>query len=90
MLKCHPITAFMKTHANFKKIFLIRDFWFKYIFPIKFKICILDLMLLPKTVFHLRGNTTVVCHQLCNSSFFFVARRIDIVEQYESTMRIWQ
>ena len=47
MLKCHPITAFMKTHAN-QKIFLIRVFWFKYIFPIKFKICISDLMLLPK------------------------------------------
>ena len=50
MLKCHPITAFMKTHVNFKKIFLIRVFWFKYIhvFPIKFKIHILDSMLLPK------------------------------------------
>ena len=32
MLKCHPMTAFMKTHANFKKIFLIRAFWFKYIY----------------------------------------------------------
>ena len=30
-----------------------------YIFPIKFKIRILDLMLLPKTVLHLKGNTTV-------------------------------
>ena len=48
MLKCHPITAFMKTHANFKKIFLIRVFWFKYIFPIKLKIRTLDLMLLLK------------------------------------------
>ena len=48
MLKCNPnlITAFMKTHANINKIFLIRVFWFKYIFPIKFKIRILDLMLL--------------------------------------------
>ena len=26
MLKCHPITAFMKTHANVKKGFLIRVF----------------------------------------------------------------
>ena len=48
MLKCHPITAFMKTYANFKQIFLITFFWFKYIFTIKFKIRILDLMLLPK------------------------------------------
>ena len=48
MLKCHPITTFMKTHANIKKIFLIRVFWFKCIFPIKSKIRILDLMLLPK------------------------------------------
>ena len=47
MLKCHPITAFMKTHANFKKKFPIRVFGFKYIFPIKFKNRILDLMLLP-------------------------------------------
>ena len=39
----------MNTHANFKKIFLIRVFWFKYIFTIKLKIRILDLMLLPKT-----------------------------------------
>ena len=50
MLKCHPITAFMKTHAHFKKIFLIRFFWFKYILPIKFKIRILDLMLLQNSV----------------------------------------
>ena len=35
-------------HANFQKLFLIRVFWFKYIFPIKYKIRILDLMLLPK------------------------------------------
>ena len=41
MLKFHPITAFMKMHANFKKMFLIRV-------PIKFKIRILDLMLLSK------------------------------------------
>ena len=34
MLKCHPITAFMKIHANFKTIFLNRIIWFK--FPIKF------------------------------------------------------
>ena len=48
ILKFHPITAFMKMHANFQKIFLIRVFWLKYIFPIKYKIRILDLMLLPK------------------------------------------
>ena len=38
----------MKMHANFQKIFLIRVFWFEYIFPIKYKIRILDLMLMPK------------------------------------------
>ena len=48
ILKFHPITAFMKMHANFQKIFLIRVFWFKYIFPIKYEIRILDLKLLPK------------------------------------------
>ena len=32
----------------------------KYIFRIKFEIPILDLMLLPKTVFHLKGYTPVV------------------------------
>ena len=34
----------------------------KYIFPIKFKIRILYFMLLPKTVFHLKFNTTVGIH----------------------------
>ena len=49
MLKFHPITAFMKTYIyKLQKIFLIRVFWLKYIFQIKFKIPILDLMLLPK------------------------------------------
>ena len=43
MLKFHPITAFMKMHANFHK-----GFWFKYIFPVKYNIRISDLMLLPK------------------------------------------
>ena len=33
---------------NFQNIFLIRDFWFRYIFPIKYKIRFIDLMLLPK------------------------------------------
>ena len=57
MLKCQPITAFMKTHANFKKIFFIRVFFlFKYIFPIKFKIRILDLMLLPKNSVPFEGQ----------------------------------
>ena len=60
MLKYRPVTAFMKIHANFKNIFLIRFLWFKCIFAIKFKIRILDLMLLQKTVFHLTGYTTVV------------------------------
>ena len=48
MLKFHPIPAFMKTYTNFKKIILVRVFWLKYIFRIKFKILILDLILLPK------------------------------------------
>ena len=38
----------MKTYTKFKKIFLVRVFWLKYIFQIKFKIPILDLMLLQK------------------------------------------
>ena len=42
MLKFHPIPAFMKTYTNF------RVFWLKYTFRIKFKIPILDLMLLQK------------------------------------------
>ena len=51
----------MKAYTNFKKIFLVRIFWLKYIFRIEFKIPILDLMLLPKkTVFHLKGYTPVV------------------------------
>ena len=61
MLKFHPIPAFMKTYTNFKKIFLVRVYWLKYIIRIKFKIPILDLMSLPKTVFHLKGYTLVVC-----------------------------
>ena len=55
MLKFHPIPAFMKTYTNFKKIFLVRVFWLKYIFPIKFKIPILDLMLLPKNMVQFEG-----------------------------------
>ena len=50
----------MKTYTNFKKIFLVRVFWLKYIFRIKLKIPILDLMLLSKAVFHLKGYTPVV------------------------------
>ena len=49
----------MKTYTNFKKIFLVMVFWLNYIFRIKFKIPIFDLMLLPKTVFHLKGYTPV-------------------------------
>ena len=48
MLKFHPITAFMKTYTSFKTIFLVKVFWLQYIFQIKFKITILDCMLLPK------------------------------------------
>ena len=49
----------MKTYTNFKKIFLVRVFWLEYIFRIKLKIHILDLMLCQKTVFHLKGYTPV-------------------------------
>ena len=38
MIKFHPITAFMKTHANFKKYIDKVFFLFKYLFPTKFKI----------------------------------------------------
>ena len=50
----------MKTYTNFKKIFLVRVFfWLKNTFRIKFNIPILDLMLLSKLVFHLKGYTPV-------------------------------
>ena len=65
MLKFHPITAFMKMHANFQKIFLIRVFWFKYIFPIKYKIHILDLMLLPKNSVSFEGLYYMAKVQTC-------------------------
>ena len=35
----------MKTYTNFKKYFWLGLFWLEYIFQIKFKIPILDLML---------------------------------------------
>ena len=47
MLKFHPIPAFMKTYTNFKKYFWLGFFGKNYIFRIKFKIPILDLMFLP-------------------------------------------
>ena len=58
MFKCHPITEFMKTHAKFKKKkkFWLGFFGFKYIFPNKFKIGILDLMLLPKNSVTFEGQ----------------------------------
>ena len=81
MLKCHPITAFMKTHANFKKIFLIRVFWFKYIFLIKFEIRILDLILLPKNSVPFVGlyyssHTCHFCHSLVKSFFFRLYKKM--------------
>ena len=68
MLKFHPITAIMKMHANFQKIFLIRVFWFKYIFPIKYKIHILDLMLLPNK----SAAGSIPCHGIfkCKENHF--------------------
>ena len=37
MLKFHPITAFMKMHANFQKIFLIRVFGLNIYFQLNIK-----------------------------------------------------
>ena len=46
----------MKTYTNFKKTFFwLVFFWLKYIFRIKFKIPILDLMLLPKNCVPFEG-----------------------------------
>ena len=59
MLKFHPIIAFMKRIQTSKNIFG-QGFLVKYIFRIQFKIPILDLMFCQKTVFHLKGNNTVV------------------------------
>ena len=67
MLKFHPITAFVKMHANFQKIFLIRVFWIKYIFLIKYKIRILDLMLLPKNSVPFEG----LYYSYTNTLFLF-------------------
>ena len=64
MLKFHPIPAFMKRYTNFKNIFLVRGFGLKYIFRIKFKIPILDLMLLHKNSVPFEG--------LYSSSTFYV------------------
>ena len=66
MLKFHPITAFMKMYANFKNLVLIFFFLFKYISPIKFKIFILDQMLLLKNSAPFEGlhYTTVACEIL--------------------------
>ena len=63
MLKFHPIPALMKTYSNFKKLFLVRFFWIKYIFRIKYRIPILDLVLLPKNSVPFEG--------LYSSSFCF-------------------
>ena len=55
MLKFHPIIAFMEMQAKLKKKNLIRFFLFKNIFPIKYKIHILDLKLLPKNSVSFEG-----------------------------------
>ena len=47
-VQSHPISAFMKTYANFKIIFLIMVIWFLCSFIIEFQICIFNKMLLPK------------------------------------------
>ena len=46
----------MKTHANLKKYFCLGLFWFKYIFAIKFKIRILDLILCRKNSVSFEGQ----------------------------------
>ena len=71
MLKFHHITAFMKMHANFQKIFLIRVFWFEYMFPIKYKIHILNLMLLPKNSVPFEGLLTTVMFHICKVGLCF-------------------
>ena len=68
----------MKTYTNFKKIILDRVFWLKYIFWLKFKVPILDLMLLPKAVYHLKGYTTVG-HTISDSGIEIDAEMITAV-----------
>ena len=71
MLKFHLNPAFMnKLYKLKKKIFLIRVFWLKYIFRIKFKIPILDLMLLPKNSVLFEGlysNSQCICADAASS-----------------------
>ena len=67
MLKYHPITAFMRKHANFN-IFLIMVFWFKYIFSFHFKIRILDLILLRKNSVPFEGLYYSSCVHVVNQS----------------------
>ena len=55
MLKFHPITAFMKMHANFQNYFWLGFFSLKYLFPIRYKIRILDLTLLLKNSIPFEG-----------------------------------
>ena len=69
MLKLHPIPAFMKTYTNFKKYFWLGLFWLKYIFRIKFKIPILDLMILQKNSVPFEGYTPVYVLRLWINTF---------------------
>ena len=52
----------------------------KYIFRIKFKIPILDLMLLPKTVFHLKGYITVTPNTIIfiSSLYFLLTHHAEV------------
>ena len=69
MLKFHPIPAFMKTFTNFKKYFWLGYFWLKYIFRIKFKFPILDLMLLSKNSVPFEGLYSSNISFLANGDF---------------------
>ena len=69
MLKLHHIPAFMKTYTNFQKK-LVRVFWLKYIFRIKLKIPILDLMILPKDSVPFEGLYSSNPFTFCNLYIF--------------------
>ena len=58
-IKNVKIPSYPSIYENLYKL-QKKNFGLKYIFRIKFKIPILDLILLPKTVFHLKGYTTVI------------------------------
>ena len=63
-LKNVKIPSYPSIYENvykLQKIFLVRGFWLKYIFRIKFKIPILDLMLLPNNSVPFEGLYSSNC-----------------------------